>query len=593
MMITARDLSHQYTVWEKEKSFKRTALDHISLDVQKGEFVAILGANGSGKSTFAKHLNVLLLPDEGSVWVDGNDTKDKDKLWEIRHLVGMVFQNPDNQIVGSSVEEDTAFGPENQAQPSDVIRQKVENSLRAVGLWDKRKTSPHRLSGGQKQRVAIAGTLASDAGCIVFDEPTAMLDPASRREIMDMIGMLHAQGKTIILITHHTEETVGADRIFLMEKGTVRKEGPPEEIFAETKLLQALDMDIPDYMKVAEKLRKEGIPLELPTLDQADLVRQITGCYKSGVRIDSEDGNAQASCGEKADKSEKETILSVQHLSYAYDMDTAYACRVLEDVSFDIRENDFIGLIGSSGSGKTTLIKHLNGLLKADKGDVLYKGRSIYDRSFKLRDLRREVGLVFQYPEHQLFCNTVMKDVSFGPRNMGFSEEEAEKAAKESLRLVGLDESYYHISPLELSGGQMRRVAIAGVLAMKPKILIMDEPAAGLDPGSKRRLFELMNDIRKAENIALVFVSHEMEDVATYMDRVLVLREGRIEKDGTVRDVFTDVEGLKSIGIGIPQVTAVTDALIKEGLPIRNEVTVERAADSILGAFTGKRGTQL
>ena len=207
-MILTDNISHQYDVWKGDEKYKRTALDGVSLDVKAGEFVAVLGANGSGKSTFAKHLNVLLLPDEGAVWIDGMSTADEKNLWAIRTTVGMVFQNPDNQIIGTSVEEDVAFGPENKSMESVMIQEKVANSLAAVGLLSKRKVSPHRLSGGQKQRVAVAGVLAADSTCIVLDEPTAMLDPVSRRELIEIINRLHNEGRTIILITHQDRKSV-------------------------------------------------------------------------------------------------------------------------------------------------------------------------------------------------------------------------------------------------------------------------------------------------------------------------------------------------------------------------------------------------
>lgn len=276
-MINIKDLVHKYTVWESETTkSKKTVLDGISLDIPSGQFVAILGANGSGKSTLAKHLNVLLLPDEGTVWIDGKKTNDKKALWEIREKVGMVFQNPDNQIIGTSVEEDVAFGPENKNLDSDVIQERVADSLREVGLLHKRKSSPFRLSGGQKQRVAIAGALAGMPQCIVLDEPTAMLDPKSRREVLQVIHTLNREkGITIILITHHTDEVVDADRIIVMEKGRIADIGTPQEIFCNLDLLRRVKMDVPQVTLLAQKLYEAGISLELPILTEEQLVGQL------------------------------------------------------------------------------------------------------------------------------------------------------------------------------------------------------------------------------------------------------------------------------------------------------------------------------
>ena len=284
-------------------------------------------------------------------------------------------------------------------------------------------------------------------------------------------------------------------------------------------------------------------------------------------------------------------MMEVRNLTFTYGKKTVNECKVLDDISFEIREGELIGLIGSSGSGKTTLIKHLNGLLKADSGDILFHGQSIYDKKYVLSKLRKEVGLVFQYPEQQLFKNTVLADVSFGPLNMGLSHEDAEKSAKESLELVGIDSDYYYISPLELSGGQKRCVAIAGVIAMNPKILVMDEPAAGLDPGTRRSIYQLVERIKKERQIAVVLVSHHMEDVAEYADRVLVLHDHKLVRQGTVREIFNQIDYLKSIGIGVPQITDVTEKLRLSGFPIEHAaITVDEAEKMILEVLQKRKG---
>lgn len=283
--------------------------------------------------------------------------------------------------------------------------------------------------------------------------------------------------------------------------------------------------------------------------------------------------------------------MQVKNLTFTYGKRTANECKVLDNISFEIRKGEFIGLIGSSGSGKTTLIKHLNGLLKADSGDILFNGLSIYDKKYVLSKLRKEVGLVFQYPEQQLFKNTVIADVSFGPLNMGMSHEEAEESARKSLELVGIDVSYYYVSPLELSGGQKRCVAIAGVLAMNPQILVMDEPAAGLDPGTRRSIYQLVEKIKKERNIAVVLVSHHMEDVAEYADRVFVLHDHKLVREGTVKEVFSQIDYLNSIGIGVPQITNVTENLRLKGFPIEHAaITVDEAENMILEVLKSEKG---
>lgn len=288
-MINIKNLVHRYTIWESDtKKSKKTVLDGVTLDIFPGQMVAILGPNGSGKSTLARHLNVLLLPDEGTVWIDGKDTKDAKALWDIRSAVGMVFQNPDNQIVGTSVEEDVAFGPENKNLPSGLIQEKVADSLRAVGLLHKRKSSPFRLSGGQKQRVAIAGALAGTPKCIVLDEPTAMLDPTARKEVINVIHKLNKEAKiTIVLITHHTDEVVGADKIILMNQGHIIKEGTPKEVFDNFELLKKVKMDVPQVTELAWNLAHQGIPIKTPVLTEEQFVTEMMRIY--GNRKNRED----------------------------------------------------------------------------------------------------------------------------------------------------------------------------------------------------------------------------------------------------------------------------------------------------------------
>lgn len=285
-MIKISNLVHKYTIWKDENTkSEKTVLDGISLDIPSGQFVAILGPNGSGKSTLAKHLNVLLLPAEGTVWIDGKDTRDQEKLWQIRSQVGMVFQNPDNQIIGTSVEEDVAFGPENQKLPSEKIREIVKLCLTKVGLWEFRKASPTRLSGGQKQRLAIADTLAGNPECIVLDEPTAMLDPVSRKEVIKVIRELNQKEKiTIVLITHHTEEVVNADKIFLMKAGQIIGEGKPEEIFSDEELLKEARMDVPQMTQLGMRLKKRGIEIHTPVLDEEMMAREILRLYDEKKR---------------------------------------------------------------------------------------------------------------------------------------------------------------------------------------------------------------------------------------------------------------------------------------------------------------------
>lgn len=273
-IIKAEEVTFEYVRRDENGNIegKNRAIDKISLDVKEGDFISILGANGSGKSTFAKHLNSILLPTEGTVWIDGMDSKDDDKLFTIRQTAGMVFQNPDNQIIGQVVEEDVAFGPENMGIPTEQIRERVDEALKTLGMMKFAKKSPNRLSGGQKQRVSIAGVLAMHPKCIVLDEPTAMLDPAGRKEVIRALRALNEVEKiTIILITHYMEETIYSDKIFVMNKGKIMMEGSPREIFTHVEELEEYKLEVPKITLLAHELKKKGVDIPECILSDREL----------------------------------------------------------------------------------------------------------------------------------------------------------------------------------------------------------------------------------------------------------------------------------------------------------------------------------
>ncbi len=279
-IIKASQLVYEYIRRDEEGNVEgiTTAVDHVDLDIAQGQFIAILGHNGSGKSTLAKHMNAILYPSEGTIWVDGKDTTEEQYLWDIRQTAGMVFQNPDNQIIGQIVEEDVGFGPENMGIPTKEIWERVEESLKAVGMYEYRKYSPNKLSGGQKQRVSIAGVIAMHPKCIVMDEPTAMLDPSGRKEVIRAARALNDVEKvTVILITHYMEEIIHADKVFVMDKGHIAMEGTPREIFSQVEQLQALRLDVPQVTLLAHELKQSGVPLPDGILTTEELVQALQG----------------------------------------------------------------------------------------------------------------------------------------------------------------------------------------------------------------------------------------------------------------------------------------------------------------------------
>lgn len=583
-IVKAKDLTFEYIRRDEEGNVEgiTTAVDHVNMDIQPGEFIAILGHNGSGKSTFAKHINALLFPTEGTILVDGLDTSDEDNVMDVRQRAGMVFQNPDNQIICTLVEEEVGFGPENIGVPTEEIWERVAASLKAVGMYQYRKASPNKLSGGQKQRVAIAGVVAMCPKCIVLDEPTAMLDPNGRKEVLRTVEELRKREHvTVILITHYMEEVIGADRVIVMDQGHVVMDGTTREIFSQVELLKKYRLDVPQVTMLAHGLKQRGLDIKEGILTTNELIEALekVGDWRQNQK------KTYVGHAETVVKKEKKEnpILKLEHIEYVYSSGTAYEKRALKDINLDIYEGEFVGVIGHTGSGKSTMIQHLNGLMKATSGALYYNGENIYDEKYNLRQLRNNVGLVFQYPEHQLFEIDVLTDVCFGPKNQGLTEEECKKRAIEALELVGLSEKYYDTSPFDLSGGQKRRVAIAGVLAMRPKVLVLDEPTAGLDPKGRDEILDQIAYLQKERNLTVILVSHSMEDIAKYVDRIVVMNKGRKMYDGEPKEVFAHYKELEKVGLAAPQVTYIMHALYEKGMHVNTEVTtIEEAVDEIM-----------
>ncbi len=562
---------------------KTTVLKNINLTIPEGQFVAVLGHNGCGKSTLAKHFNAILTPTSGKVIVNGIDTSDEERLYDIRQSVGMVFQNPDNQLVATIVEEDVAFAPENLGVPQKEIRERVDNALKQVDMYEFREHAPHQLSGGQKQRVAIAGIIAMQPRCIVMDEPTAMLDPKGRREVMKTIKRLNReQGITVILITHYMDEAAQADRVVVMDDGSVLMDDVPRKIFARADELRAVGLDVPQVTELCGLLRKEGVNISKEIIFEDE-------CADAILTLNPKNKKAAISKKPSRPVSEKEKPLAVklENLTYKYSVGTPFEKVAVDNVNLAIEQGEFVGIIGHTGSGKSTLIQHLNGLIKPFSGSVFIENRDIWGKDVKIRDIRFKVGIVFQYSEHQLFEETVAKDIAYGPKNMGLSDEDVQKRvreAAESMSIVHLLEK----SPFELSGGQQRRVALAGVLAMDPDILILDEPAAGLDPKGRDKILNLIKKYHENSGKTILLVSHSMEDIVKFASKVLVMNKGSLFCYDETDRVFERTDDLVKIGLDVPQVTRLSHKLLEKGIDIGNDIyTTERAAERLLSLIKG------
>lgn len=577
-IIEVENVSFDYISRDEDgKEISRSpVLKDISLSVPEGQFLAILGHNGCGKSTLAKHFNAILTPTAGKVTVAGIDTSDEERLFDIRQTVGMVFQNPDNQLVATIVEEDVAFAPENMGVPQPEIRRRVDEALKQVDMYEYREHAPHQLSGGQKQRVAIAGVIAMQPKCIVMDEPTAMLDPKGRREVMNTIRMLNKEkGITVVLITHYMDEAAQADRVVVMDGGKIIMDNVPKKIFSRVKELRAVGLDVPQVTELCDMLIEKGVDISPEIIHEQE-------CAEALFRLTGGRSAVIPPKPEEPVEDNRPVVLTADKVTYKYSVGTPFEKTAVDSVDLEIREGEFVGIIGHTGSGKSTLIQHFNGLVKPTSGHVLVDCADIWGKGVNIRDIRFKVGLVFQYSEHQLFEETVAKDIAYGPKNMGLTEEEIKQrvvSAAESMDIVKL----LNKSPFELSGGQQRRVALAGVLAMDPEVLILDEPAAGLDPKGRDKILGQIKQYHEKYGKTILLVSHSMEDIVKYAGKVLVMNKSRLFCYDTVDRVFARTEELAKIGLDVPQVTRMSHILKSLGTDIGNDIyTTERAAERLL-----------
>ena len=574
------------------------AVAGVSLSVQEGEFVAVLGHNGSGKSTLARLTNGLLTPTSGQITVLGMDALDSKNLFEIRKGVGIVFQNPDNQTVASIVEDDIAFGPENIGTPRKEIGERISFALNAVGMEDFRRATPERLSGGQKQRIAIAGVLALKPRVMILDEATAMLDPRGRKEVMDVVLRLNKEEKiTVILITHFPEEAMLADRAIVMNKGKIVMEGKPSEVLSDEDRLAKYSLTSPRALRLCRALQNGGLCVH-ESMDAEMVAQNIAQALLPYAPIATE-GKEEICEDEQEGFHLASGIGGVlcENLTHVYNPKSAFATYALNGVDLSINPGDFFGIIGHTGSGKSTFVQHLNALIKTPMADKKYKEKRVkkgqiaplktrlivngFDLTNKKTDfkaLRSKVGMVFQYPEYQLFAETVFEDVSFGLKNFrdGMTKEDVELAVREAVETVGLCyEEIKSRSPFELSGGQKRRVAIAGVIVTKPEILVLDETAAGLDPLGKEEIMSLLHKIHEDWCKTVIIVSHDMDEIAENCNRAAVFSEGKVVLCDAPKRLFSQGERLKSLGLDVPFIAHVTDKLRAKSINIDCDYTMQ------------------
>ena len=551
------------------------ALCDVTLNIRKGEWLCVLGANGSGKSTLAEVLAGLLAPDKGVVTLVGervfaNATPDTTAYSRARRHLGLVFQNPDDQIVTTVVEDDVAFGPENLGLSSVEIGKRVERELKRVALSDHAKDNPVRLSGGQKQRVAIAGALALEPDVLILDEPGALLDVRGREAIMRVAQRLKAAGTTIVHVTHFMDEALLADRVIVLDEGHIALEGTPREVFSQADVVNSLGLEMPRAARLAKLLGERGFELGSLVSDD-ELFEALSSLLTKGLGPAAKPANAAAVQASEA--------LGTRDVTFSYH-DGSSAQPAVLDVSCSVPKGTTCAIVGQTGSGKSTLVRMLCGLAMPDAGEIRIDGDAVHGRR-EWRKLRGHVGYVMQHPERQLFAETVAKDVAFGPTNLGLSKDEVALRVNKALDAVGLA-GHENASPFELSGGQQRLCAIAGILAMNPKVLILDEPTAGLDPRGRSELRHIIDKLA-ARGITVVVVTHSMEDAAR-KDQVVVLDEGRVLAAGTPQDVFSPehADKLRASGLGLPWPMECALKLRECGVDVGLPLTMEALADAIV-----------
>lgn len=623
--IEARQLSFSYDDIEP-------ILEDLTFIMEAGTWTLIVGSNGSGKSTLAKLLVALELGDQGEILFFGQPLLTVEDLQAIRQQTSLVLQNPDNQMVGATCESDVAFGPENMGLSGQEIRSRVDQLLALVGLEDKAQVFPPNLSGGEKQRLAIAGALALKAKILVLDESTAMLDPQVRIEILEEIARLKEDlGLTVVEISHLSDSMPYVDQVMVIDQKKIRFHGSvgdylhamsdPEAkgpVSITTLLdpradspvsISALPLPCPWHIRLLPQMPSNWRPF-LEMADGVEAGHALAGALSKDLdrltqvhRHEKAVRSIEALRDKLACRSPQSSLMKAHHLSYTYPAGAGPSRKALKEIDFAFPAHSLTMILGASGSGKSTLAGLLNGLRTPTEGELKIgswswgevRHQSKRKQKKALRQLRSQVGLVFQYPEHQLFAPTVAEDILFAPRCQGvfWGKEESKEAlslASHYLDLVGLDASFLDKNPFLLSGGEQRKVALAGVLAAEPRILVLDEVQAGLDPDGQRQLWAILSEWQSQGDRELVMITHDMDLAADRADHILVLDQGTVSYEGDPADFFGQKDLVARVGLNLPAALtwaeAFTGALDLPN-PCRNGEEVETYCRTMLGIAPG------
>jgi len=548
--VSIRDLTYRY------RGQREPALNGVSLEVAEGEFVVVMGPSGAGKSTLCVSLNGLI-PHflrgrmEGDVRIEGRSTREG-RVGEFAKEVGLVFQDFEAQLFSTNVALEVAFGPENfQVEHEEMVR-RVRGVLKQVRLEGFEDRTPATLSGGQKQRLAIASVLAIQPRILCLDEPTTDLDPIGKLGVFEIAEELkNRDDVTLIVVEHETEETLDADRIVVLRDGKIVADRPAREILRDVKLLEESSV-MP--LQVARFFHERGLwEAQLP-LTPEDGIREFR---RRGWRVSPERHRELVEADERRDESYGEPVIEVEGLTHRYPNGVV----ALEGVDLTVRKGEFLAVLGQNGTGKTTLVKHFNGLLRPTEGSVRVDDEETVKQG--IRRLGQRVGYVFQNPDHQIFSDTVADEVAFGPKIREMDEDEIEERVREALVAVGM-EGRGDEDPFGLTKGERQRVAVASVLAVRPEVLILDEPTTGLDYTEQRSMMELVKRLNEGGS-TIIAVTHTMWVVAEYAHRAVVMRDGKVALQGTVREVFAEEDLLRDASLRPPHIVSFSNSL---GFPV-------------------------
>ena len=570
-IVEIKNLTYQYP-----KGLKPSLLN-INLTIKEGKFVVVMGRNGAGKSTLLLTLNGII-PNSfggkfyGHVIVDNMDTVNH-RVYELAEKVGMVIQDPEAQLFMPTIKDEIAFGLENLAIPKEEIFKRINEALKVTRLEGFEDRSPFDLSGGQRQRVAIAAAFALRPKILVLDEPTSQLDPKGTLEVFQTILDLKKKYNITIIMAEHKSDEVAkfADKVILLDEGKVVAEGNPRDLFYDVELFEKLSVKIPQVCELTYELNKRGKNIkERPiTLDEATATF-TKYLEKVGKKLELKEYEER-----NESKRSNEIVLETKNLWHVYPGDVI----ALKNVNFTAYKGDFIALIGQNGAGKTTLVKHFLNLLKPTKGEVLLAGDDV--TKMKIFDISRHIGLILQNPDHQLFSESVYKEVEFGPKNLDLPKDEIEKRVKFALESVGLWK-LREAHPFALSWGDRQKLAVSAVLAMRPEVLIFDEPTTGMDWWGRHQILDLAKSLNDKGH-TIIMITHDMELVAEYAKWIVVMGLGEILLQGPTYEVFKNTEVLTKTYLSPPQITQLAQRLSKYGVR-PNILTVDEMI-KILGGF--------